>query len=199
MKKPTALACSMFIFLTFSAYADNGQGNTLITNTLLNASDIPGLEITRNMITTHPCGEDENYPEWIAFENPAVQQSALLNGIWIRIVYSEFASTNLAFQGIEFQRTRINVLFFQGVWDGATQQQIGEQTWYGEEEAILFILSKTTVFTINCIYGADLTTRRAVCEQLALKIVEKIENGSHVIVSEENPPPISAPAPLPTP
>ena len=195
MKKPTTFACSMFVLLSFSAYADNDQGNTIITNTVLNALDIPGLEIFQSIAITHPCGTDENHPEWTSFENPAVSQGVILNGITISIKYSEFLSEELAFQGIEFPRKRMTIAFLSDAWEGAAQQKFGEITWHTEDEAILFIMSKTTVFLINCIMGADLETRRAVCEQLALKIVEKIENGCHVIVSNENPPPITAPAP----
>ena len=195
MKKPTTLVCSMFALLALPAYADNIQGNTIITNTVLNVLDIPNLEITQSIEITHPYGSDENNLEWPVLENPAISQGARLNGIRISIKYSEFPSVGLALQGIEYQRTRMNVFFVPDVWDGATQQQFGEQTWHAEDEAILFVLSKTTVFLINCIRGTDLTTRRALCEQLALKIVEKIENGSHVIVSDENPPPVTAPAP----
>ena len=201
MKKPCFLLTSLMASLLSATimYADNG----VITNTVLNATDISGLEITNCSSNYWLSAEDLN--NIIIIRNPALWQFATLNGIEIGIKYSEFSSTNLAINGLIGRKMNINTVFEEGMWDGATHQIIGDLAWHheswfyrkikgGNGDVVLLLVSNTTCLSISCDKG-DEATQKSVCEQIALKIVEKIQQGCHVIVSDENPPPHTQPAP----
>ena len=59
----------------------------------------------------------------------------------------------------------------------------------------LLVSTNTICFIVSCAQG-DEATRKTICEQLALKILNKIEQGGHIIMSTENPPPVTVPKPL---
>lgn len=197
-------------FLTFAAmacatlssvFANDGQPNTVITNTMLHASDIPGLNIEKSDSTFWWHGKDEDSP-W-PLENSAMEQEATLNGIQFRITYSEFRSSELATQGLNYQKDKVaTAVFDEGIWNGATPQTIGDVSWHydnwlhnDENGSVgLLLVANTTCLLMSCDDGNE-AVQKSTCEQVAVKIVEKIRQGCHVIVSDENPPPQYKPAP----
>jgi len=74
------------------------------------------------------------------------------------------------------------------MWDGVAQQKIGDSSWYGVDgwSAGLLVQSKTTCLLISC-HDGDAATRKKVCEQIALKIVEKIQKGGRVVIPDGKP------------
>ena len=67
-------------------YADNN----IITNTVLNVTDILGLEINYCSTNHWLSVDDFNNPTII--KNPALRQAAILSGVEVKIQYSEFVS-----------------------------------------------------------------------------------------------------------
>ena len=202
MKNPCFLFTSLMTVLLSATtlYADN----TVTTNTVLNATDILGLEIIKCSSNFWCSAEDVENLDPV--ENPAIQQSVSLNGVQIQILYSEFPSTNLAINALILHKRKPLSINFEdeGIWDGAMQKIIGDTLWHIDEwswfdgeygSVALLLVSKTTCLMINTNRDGDEATQKSVCEQIALKIVEKITQGSHVIVSDENPPPQYKPAP----
>jgi len=194
MKKQRLVFASSLTVLFTTSFDVNGQ--SIITNTVLNAGDIPGMEITRTSTSPWWHSEDKNLDIDEAY-TLGMQQTIKTNNITLRVFYSEFSSVDLAQQAIQVHMRRVAASYSKGIWWGAKLKKIGDFSWYGDEGALL-IISGTTCFQVSSSNG-DRATRRKLCEQLAIIIDNKIKNGSHVIVSEENPPPVTAPAPPPTP
>ena len=155
-----------------------------ITNTVLNAMDVPGIEIKENYSRLGLFSiVGENNPIGIA--NSGVYQVGKLNDIEFWIQYAEFSSAEFALQGIESYFENIAPVFDLGIWDDPPEQTIGNQVWHDEggSSAALMVLSDKTSFIISC-HDGDTTTRKRTCEQLTLKIIEKIQQGGHVLVPE---------------
>jgi len=187
----------------FTGTDESGQPDPSVTNTVLCATDISGLEI----ISLAPAGwmyADAEPPAW-PHSNPGVQQNVALNGIKSHIVYSEFITTNLSHQGFNYRMDGIINNFTLGVWPEAEQQSMGDVSWYcgpvtyTEQQRVyfcLFVLYKTFCFKITCFDhdDTDPTLHRGeavmknVCEQLAVKILKKIDQGGKVFKPIEPPP-----------
>jgi len=189
MKKlSNVLVFLMFVFLlAYSTYAKDGQNTIGVTNSVLCETDIDGLKITRNSPVGWWYAESKSDRERRPLAISGIDQDAALNGIQLLIRYAEFPSAELALQGIEYHRRCVAAPFALGIWDGSALANIDGRTWYGEDEGSigLLVLSKTTCLLVGCYTGGDVATRRKVCEQVALKIVEKIKNGGRVILPEE--------------
>ena len=172
-------------------YANGEQ--CVITNTVLLATDVPGLETTTILLESWYYGKDANNQ---LLTKPEVSQYARLNETEIYMRYAEFSSDKEAQETITFTVNDIADRLKKGIWRGAATKKIGDVSWYyrNVDETSIFVAYKNTCFYVDC-SNPNETVSKGVCEQLALKIVEKIENGSHVIVSKENPPPVTVPAP----
>ena len=192
MKKQCFVFASSLTVLLISVTAVNGQ--SIITNTVLTASDVPGMEITRT--ATFPWGYVDLTLDPPEIDNLGIQQTIKTNNYSFTLFYSEFPSIEFAQQGADLYMKIGNILYKKGMWwRGLNHRKIGDMSWYNDYGGnVLVIISGTTCFSVRC-SGGDRATRKKLCEQLAIKIDNKIKNGSHVIVSNENPPPATAPSP----
>ena len=196
MKKQCFIATVFLIHFSFTVV--NGQQT--ITNTVLTALDVPGMEIIRSSPRTWPYAIDKTLNEWKVLENPGIEQTIVTNNVKIYLQYFEFPSVELAQLAIDNHLERSSAVYYKGIWwRSVFKKKIGDASWFGDDfDNALLIRSATTCFFVSISDGAP-TTRRRLCEQLARIIDNKIKNGSHVIVSDKNPPPVTAPAPPPTP
>ena len=208
--------CVIFsLFFTFSLDAND----SIITNVVLNAENIPGIDIVKmahhswwypwNNVTGEPIDRSEiTEQEWLdtrhgkegkLIKNLGVVQFACINEneLPMTIYYIEFPTHERALHALGGSRTN---LLFQGVWPNATQKKIGDASWYYDlpPRIKLLVLKNSICFEI-LYHNEDDTVRRSTSEQVALKILEKIEQGGHVILSTENPPPVTAPTSPPSP
>jgi len=178
MKKKSL--CLLSVLLAYVA-----QANVVVTNAVLCETDIVGIKIK------------ESFPlEWWSvqnetnnlLENPGLVQYLTLKGIQARIHYAEFSTAELALRGIKCHQKNVAAIFTKGMWDGAAQQKTGDYSWYSENGwgDVLLIVSGTTCFQVSCLEG-EKVLRKRICEQIALKIVEKIQKGGRVIMPEEKP------------
>ena len=174
MKK--MLCVAMFLTLTGSVVADNE------TNTVLSAADFESFEI----VTMYKSSWVYGFENGENLEVEALRQDFFVNGINCFIKYGELPSVEIAQQVITNHVADVAVIFIQGMWAEANQPQMGDGSWYfdcGSYISILFS-SEATCVLLSCYYG-DETTTKNLCEQLALKIVEKVGQGGHVIIPDD--------------
>jgi len=184
--------CFVFVGLLLTSLASNGQ---VITNTVLTAGDVPGMEIFS--ISVSPWGYLAEDGLEIML-NPGINQSIQTNGFRLYLSYSEFPSEELAQKSAEHRIKHVVAVYSKGMWGWFNKRKIGDVSWhhaYGGSAGLTIISGKTS-YVVSC-QGYNLATCKKLCEELAIKIENKIKNGSHVIVSNENPPPVIAPAPSP--
>ena len=163
------------------------RGNIPVMKFVLTQDEIPRLTIRKYSLFNWGIGENQKRKKE---ENPDVYQEFLLGDIdgWIR--YSMFLEANEAYQAIVFYLQNITSVFTKGIWKEADKEINKHQSWYyeGENSVGVIVLSGTSYFQISC-HDGDAVTRKKVCEQIALKIIEKIKQGEHVIMPEEKPAP----------
>ncbi|MDD5676704.1 MAG: hypothetical protein PHW60_01775 [Kiritimatiellae bacterium] len=164
-----------------SAYA---QTNAALQATLLNG-EITGIKIEKTNIrpwckgTTNAKGKPE--------EIKGLEQFVVIQGTKVLILYSEFHSVDEAHRAAEFYSKSMASIFYPGLWDGAQNKSIGDESWYGNDptgNAILFRSGRICVL-VNC-YGEDNRAKWSqVAELLAKQIEQKIKKGGRVIVPSE--------------
>jgi hypothetical protein len=185
MKKAcSGLMLVTFAFLlTYSTYAKEEQSIVSVTNSVLCSADIANLEIVKTFSSLWYYALDKNNTPLTI---QRIDQRATLKEFRFGIQYAEFSSVENAFQGIKLHMGNLAAVFSKGMWSGAIQENIGEHSWYNEEpNSVGIIVLQGTTYVQICCDGGSAATRKKVCEQLALKIVEKIKNGGRVIIPEE--------------
>ena len=177
-----AFVCSLIMASSMCVYGEQ----SVITNIVLLATDVGGLETNKMLPVSWYYGEDINNQ---ILKKTGVAQSAHLNETKIYVRYAEFSSDIEAQQAISYTVNDVSTRLKKGIWEEATQKKIGDVSWYDNNwETSLFVANKKICFYVDC-DNSNETIRKTLCEQLALKIIEKIEQGGSVIVSNENPPP----------
>jgi len=190
------LICAIIsLFSACSPHTNDDTINYPVTNSVLCAADIPGLKI----IETESFMVQSRFRPDIDLKLQRLKQLIKIQDINVHLQYAEFPSTNIA-QQASFYHFPYNLPqgvsvfeknpFDDGIWEDAIHKTIGDQIWHYEYKGSieLLILSATTLVRISC-DGGDIKTQKKLCEQLALKIVEKIKQGGKVLIPDEQPPP----------
>jgi len=170
---------------SLTLFADSGQ--TVLTNSIINTTDFPGLVFQNQNASSWNYDIDaNNMPLRVA----SVTQNAQFINIELSLEYAEFNSTNAAKNAVLFNLNNAATRSKTGIWKEATQPKIGDFSWYStsSNSVDLFVVSKTTCFSIFGFNGTD-AERKTLIEQLALKIVKKIEGGGKVLMPDGTPPP----------
>ena len=162
----------IFVLLVHTSGADNTPILTSLTNSVLYEEDIVGLQITSSTSRGYDVNRRSLY-------NPGYYQEATVEGIRLFVSYSEFPSAKQAEQAAEFHVHDVASVFYKGIWDNASLKNIGDVSWYSVDgwSVGLLVLSVNTCVLISC-HDGDAINRKRVCEQIALKIVEKIEQNT---------------------
>ena len=140
-----------------------------------------GIEIIRTRINpwTYNMGNGETVTL------PFIEQQATLNGTAIELFYHHYASAEQARQATENFKT--NKSFIEGV----TRQQIGESSWYVENRDYFFYGGKLTVLEGSNVFSITFDPNpewelRDLIEEIATKLVQKIQQEGGDIVPQEN-------------
>ena len=198
MKKTNCiLMFALFVFVqACSKPAPDGQNTSQVTNSVLCETDIPGLKI----INTSPRGwwyKENIYARCaLPLEMLGVDQESMLDDVRVDIRYAEFPTVEYAEHALILHKNNVAACFENSwLWNKRIGNKNGHtfHVDYRGPTALLF-RSETTCVLISCAHE-NAKKRRAACKFLAKKIIEKIKQGCHVIVSEENPPPATAPSP----
>ena len=171
------------VLLAYMSHGDEIQDSTAEATFVLCETDMEGLEIISR------ASREATDTKRFSVYHPWVEQDAKLNDIQFRVGYSKFPTVEQAEQAVNFYIHDVSAIFARGVWDDAIQQKVGDNSWYSEKNGwgnSILIISGTTCIQVSCLEGEE-ATRKHICEQVALKVVEKIEYGSRVIVSNEVP------------
>ena len=179
--------CLILLLLACMTFADTTQDSPMMPGFALGETDIDGLKITESRPEGWGYDLDKNNN---ILRNPGLYQEAMLGKIRFWIKYTEFQSVKQAEQAIDFYVHDVASIFVKGIWHDTSLQNIDAQTWYNEEGSScgLLVLVNTTCFLISY-HDRNVEKRKKVCEQIALKIIEKIKQGEHVIMPEEKPAP----------
>ena len=186
MKHPCFYLCLLMVACqpSFTLFAEE---QTTVTNTILNVTDFSGLAIKKHFSDSW-CYISNGNEIWA----PSVAQVARHANIEISLDYAELSSFEEAKKAVEYTINNAAAKLKKGIWKGATQQKMGDLSWYGDHTSrtSLFVVSQTTCFSVTCFGDEEnVAVHRTLCEQLALKIVEKIEQGGKVLMPDGTPPP----------
>jgi len=185
---------SFFCFLSLSFFGCSPNTNediinTPVTNSVLCVTDIPNL----NIIESKPYVGMFRYQSGVEVNYQMMTQKLKTNDINIHLNYAEYPSIGLA-QFISTNKNPYTISaslikknpFIEGIWEDAIHQSIGDQMWHYEINNMidLLVLYETTLIHIGS-WGGDMATQKNICEELALKIVEKIRQGGKVLIPDE--------------
>lgn len=156
------------------------RGETTMTNAVLQENDIPGIKVNKTSMRPWWKGKDaKGKPD----ETKGVEQYTTFQNVQVLILYAEFASTEEAHQAAEFHSKNMASIFQAGLWGGAGQKTIGDESWYSQDATTtaLLIRSGRTCVLVSC-HDGDAKKRSQVAEMIGRRIEDKVKSGGRVIV-----------------
>lgn len=113
-----------------------------------------------------------------------VLQEVEAEGVKARIHYAEFDSDDAARQAADFHINNVAMIFQRGLWDGAKNESIGDESWYARGAANLAVLVRSgrTCILIG-VHNGDFRVQARIAENLAERLVQKVKHGARVPVS----------------
>jgi len=174
----------LFVF-QISAYAalSSKEDGTTETNAVLQDSDITGFRnerhIERRWVITAE-GMDRG--------PMGLDQEASLQGVKVFISYAEFSTSDEAHQGLISHIKDVSSLFLKGMWPGAEDKTVGDETWYSLtlNEPAVFFRSGRFLILISC-HGGDHEKQKQVAELVATRIASRIKNGARIVLPADTP------------
>jgi len=183
MKKLLAtFATFLFAFTVFADYT-NTTTIAVPNSLLINTNDIVGIQSVTNHFASTTAGITNGILLMLNF----VEQHIKWNDVVFHVLYVNFPSVEMA-QTYPFKLPLFSDIpsavpddidnldsYVLSFWNN-TFQQIGDKSLFYEDEAgyNLLVLSGTFTFQVSC-DNENLTTRKQICEQIALKIIENIQ------------------------
>lgn len=184
------VAVTYTICLTSRAYpADRAKESDMdIINLILQSNELTGLTVHRVDSRSWITGDDLSKRTLKASNTrsmPSIYQEIMYLGVKVRIDYAEFESITEAKQAIRFRVVNVASLFKDGLWNGASNELIGDETLYARDSgtlAVLFRSGKTCVL-ISC-SGVDFEAQSHVAEILAKYLLQKEIKGERIPMSD---------------
>lgn len=177
-------AISLLVITPLEVLAQTNQnrvdGEIEDSNVILRSQEIPGLQVHKTMPG-----------EWItSFDQsgkppgqPGVLQQLEVQQVKARMHLAEFNTENEARLAAAHYITNMASVFSPGIWQNATNQSIGDESWYGHDTGNTTILMRTgiTLALVSCHTGTR-EQQEGVAIMLAVRIAAKIRAGKRVIV-----------------
>lgn len=167
----------------FAEATDALEGGTGMTNAILQESEILGIKIDKASVRPWWKGTDAT---GTPSETIGVEQNATFQGVRALILYAEFASAEEAHQAAEFYSKNMASIFHVGLWDGAGQKNIGDESWYSHDATTIALLIRSgqTCILVSC-YDGDPEKRSQIAEMIGTRIDSKVKLGGRVIVPSD--------------
>ena len=159
-------------------------GEAVMTNAVLQESEISGIKISKTNMRPWWKGMDANGK---SDETNGVEQNLTIQNVKAFILYAEFANSEEAHQAAEFHSKNMASIFQAGLWRSAEQKTIGDESWYTQDATTtaLLIRSGRTCVLVSC-HDGDVKNRSQVAEMIGKRIEGKIKSGGRVRVPRES-------------
>lgn len=174
------------LFISQLVYQSVYSQTNAVPKATLRDGEIVGIKIERTSMrpwckgTTDVKGKPQ--------EIKGLEQHVVIQGVKVLIIYGDFNSNDEAHRAAEFYSKNMASVFHQGLWNGAQNKSIGDESWHSNDPtgtAILFRSGRTCVL-VSC-YGEDNREKwNQVAELLAKQIEQKIQKGGRVIVPDDH-------------
>lgn len=154
-----------------------------VANILLQDNEVHGLIIRKEIPQQWIKGLDSKGRK---YEPLGVSQEAEIADIKVFISYGEFANDDEAHQAAEFHVRDVAAIFHKGMWSGAGQMAIGNESWFARDAGnnALLIRSGRVCVLLSCHGGAD-KKQKQLAELLTKRIADKVSSGGRLIVPKE--------------
>ena len=165
------------------AQVASGESKRGEMNIVLQESEITGIKIDKTKMKPWWKGTDaKGKPD----ETKGVEQYTTFQSVQALILYAEFESAEEAHQAAEFYSKNMASIFQAGLWSGAGQKTIGDESWYAQDATAtaLLVRSGRTCVLISC-HDGDAKKRNHVAEMIGKRIEGKVKLGGRVIVPSD--------------
>jgi phosphoribosyl-AMP cyclohydrolase len=152
--------------------------NAQISNVVLQENELSGLKIYKELSRQWWKGRDSGGK---LVESPGLEQECEADGVKVRVHYCKLASTDEAHEAADFYAHNMAAIFKKGLWSGASQKVIGDESWFSYDAGNigLLIRSGRICALVSC-RASDAEKQKRVAELIAKRIVEKIALGGKV-------------------